>query len=230
MRVVLFGKNGGIGKYLYDKLQNNYIDNGVIGVDLPDVDCTDYEQVKNFVDNMKKIDIIISCIGYTHIDNILDMPSEKFLEVYKINTLGNFNILKTTFPHLNDGGKYIIIGSISSSKCFSGMSAYSASKFGLSALLQCAIREFNKIKPTQIFMVNPATLYYGSSKLTNYQFDKFMDISGLDYDEIEKKLITQIPEGRLVRLEDIWNWVNFLISDKATMSSSQIEISGGQTF
>ena len=230
-RIIIFGIDGGIGNYIYNKLKQKKEYN-VTGTTIQDVDATSLFDIGNFLNQKKeeKFDIVISTIGYMYIGNLLDTPKKELIKTFDVNVCGNFNILKATFPRINKNGKYIILGSISSEKVYSGMGSYSISKFGLSALLQTAVREFNKIKPIQIFMVNPNILERGSSAMTKLQYDEFKRISNTTDEEMDKRLLSQIPMKKFVTNRDIYNWIEFLISDKATFSCSRIKIDGGMSW
>ena len=70
MKIVVTGVNGQLG-YDVVKMLNNRKYTDVIGIDVKDLDITNENAVKIFI-NQNKPDIIVHCASYTAVDNAED--------------------------------------------------------------------------------------------------------------------------------------------------------------
>ena len=85
MKILVTGANGQLGYDVCKVLQERNID--YIGTTIKDLDFTDYEMTKAFIEKMKP-DAIIHCGAYTSVDKAEDEESE----CYKVNIKGTENI------------------------------------------------------------------------------------------------------------------------------------------
>ncbi len=85
MKILVTGANGQLGYDVCKVLQERNID--YIGTTRKDLDFTDYEMTKAFIEKMKP-DAIIHCGAYTSVDKAEDEESE----CYKVNIKGTENI------------------------------------------------------------------------------------------------------------------------------------------
>ena len=85
MKILVTGANGQLGYDVCKVLKERSID--YIGTTRKDLDFTDYEMTKAFIEKMKP-DAIIHCGAYTAVDKAEDEESE----CYKVNVNGTENI------------------------------------------------------------------------------------------------------------------------------------------
>jgi 3-oxoacyl-[acyl-carrier protein] reductase len=112
-------------------------------------------------------------------------------------------------------GSIVMIGSVNASSGHTGLSVYSATKAALEGLTRALARE---IGPHGV-RVNTLAAGYFESEMT-----------GSVSEEIRTKLLRRIPAGRLGRVEDIVDAVDFLVSDRASyVQGTTLTVDGGMT-
>lgn len=83
MKILITGANGMLAK----AVRNEFKDDEQILTDVADLDITDLDAVKKYVENVKP-DCIINCAGYTAVDKAESQPEL----AYKINAIGPKNL------------------------------------------------------------------------------------------------------------------------------------------
>ncbi len=112
-------------------------------------------------------------------------------------------------------GRVINISSITGSRGYAGLTSYAATKAGLDGFTRALAREVGRLGIT----VNSVAPGYMQTALSK----------GLDEQQL-MQIIRRTPLGRLCKLEDVVNLVEFLISSKASFITGQVlTIDGGLT-
>jgi len=86
MKVLITGASGQLGKAFQKKFKQLNIE--YIAKDSKELDITKIEQLRNFVQNERKITHIINCAAY----NYVDKAEEEWKKAYQINGLGVRNL------------------------------------------------------------------------------------------------------------------------------------------
>ena len=116
-------------------------------------DVSRIEEVKNFikkfVDEFKRIDILINNAGILSKNvNFLDVSEEEWDRVIDVNLKGTFLVTKEALPFIPDGGKIINMSSIAGKMGGTVGAHYAASKAGIIGLTFALASELAKRKIT----------------------------------------------------------------------------------
>ncbi|PIS29882.1 beta-ketoacyl-ACP reductase [Candidatus Saganbacteria bacterium CG08_land_8_20_14_0_20_45_16] len=179
--------------------------------DLTEVEAT----VKEVHAEFGKIDILINNAGITKDNLLLRMKKEDWDAVININLSSVFNLCKVIAPIMmkQRSGKIINIASIVGEMGNAGQINYSASKAGVIGVTKSLAKELASRNIT----VNAIAPGFIQTAMT----DRIPE-------DIKKKMLEQIPLGKLGQPEDIASACLFLASDAGSYITGQvIRVNGG---
>jgi len=166
-----------------------------------------------------KLDIVFANAGIPGATPVGASKLETFEQVLRTNITGAFFTVQAAAPHLNDGGAIILTGSVMSEMGSPGSSAYAASKAGLRGMSRVLAAEFAP-RGIRVNVVSPGatrTPIWDSSAPTPEAKA-----------QLDKRLSSVIPLGRLGEAEEIAKTVLFLASDAATyINGAELFVDGG---
>lgn len=173
------------------------------------------ESVNKILDKFKRIDILVNNAGITKDNLILRMGESEWDAVLDVNLKGTFNCTKAVTKVMikQRYGKVINIASIIGIIGNWGQANYSASKAGIIALTKTTAKEF----ASRNINVNAIAPGFIQTQMT----------AKLPQ-EIQAKMLEEIPLARFGRPQDIANACVFLASDDAGYITGQtVVIDGG---
>jgi 3-oxoacyl-[acyl-carrier protein] reductase len=179
--------------------------------ELPEVEAG----VKKAIEEVGKIEILVNNAGITRDNLLFRMKKEDWDAVLSINLTGVFNLCKgiSRLMMKERYGKIINIASISGEMGNVGQANYSASKAGVIGLTKTLARE---LAPRGV-TVNAIAPGFIQTAMT----DRIPE-------EIKKKMLEQIPLGKLGQPEDVAAASLFLASSAADYITGQvIRVNGG---
>lgn len=164
------------------------------------------------------IDILVHNAGYAEFANIgeaTEATDDVYRKQFAVNVDGVFGGTNAAIPHIRDGGRILIIGSVNAhSMPFPGGSIYGATKAAVAGLARGWARDLG---PRGI-LVN--TIQPGPVDT---------DLNPKDGD-LAKMITPQIAIGRYGRVEEIAAFAAFLASDEASfITGADLDIDGGFT-
>lgn len=171
--------------------------------------------VQRTVEEFGRIDILVNNAGITRDTLLMRMKDEDWDAVIKVNLKGVFLCTRAVSRLMvkQRYGRIINISSVVGLMGNAGQANYSASKAGVIGLTKSAAREMASRNIT----VNAIAPGFIVTSMTDA-------LPG----NVRKKLIEQIPAGRLGMPEDVANAVVFLASDDASYITGQtIAVDGG---
>jgi NAD(P)-dependent dehydrogenase (short-subunit alcohol dehydrogenase family) len=175
-------------------------------------------------------EIIINYVGKMYNESIVNMSSEKFLDVLNTNCLSLMLLLKHSakyFSEMNIQGRFIHIASNASMSGFSGMGAYCASKFGDIGLIQVAAKEWMKFGGI-VNAISPGPFSPESSDMSKNQVQQFMKMNNMTEKQAIDMLVSRIPLRRLATVNDLYPLVKFLAADATNYITGQnFSLTGG---
>lgn len=185
-------------------------------VDVTDADAV-HQAASATLEALGRIDILVTSAGITGPNTKgWDYPPEAWRKVIDINLNGLFYCCRAVIPYMmrQDYGRIVNIASIAGKEGNPNASAYSASKAGVIALTKSLGKELAQHN----IAVNCITPAAARTRL----FEQ-MTQEHIDY------MLSKIPRGRFVKVEEIASMVAWLVSEENSYTTGAIfDLSGGR--
>ena len=185
------------------------------------VDVSNFKEVKRCVDEITKksnIDILINNAGITGpTETLWEYDVDTWKNVVEINLIGTFNCCKSIVPTMikNNYGRIVNVASVSGKDGNANASAYSAGKAGAIGLTKSLGKELAD-KNIAVNAVTPA----GAKTRILDQMSK----------EHVQKMLSKVPRGRFLEVEEFTSSICWLSSEENTFSTAAVfDISGGRS-
>jgi 3-oxoacyl-[acyl-carrier protein] reductase len=173
------------------------------------------ELVKEAKEKLGGLDVVINNAGVTKDNLAIRMSDEEWNKVISINLTAVFLICKYSIKAMmkQDSGSIINISSIVGHTGNFGQANYSSAKAGIVAMSKSLAKEYAK-KNIRVNCISPGFIDTKMTKNINEEF--------------KKKLIENIPMGKLGTGNDIANCALFLASDLSSyITGETIHVNGG---
>ncbi len=185
------------------------------------VDVSNYKEVESCTNEIIKesnIDILINNAGITGPTTALwEYDIEIWKKVVEINLMGTFNCCKAIVPNMikNNYGRIVNVASVAGKDGNANASAYSAGKAGAIGLTKSLGKELAD-KNIAVNAVTPA----GAKTRILDQMTK----------EHVQKMLSKVPRGRFLEVEEFTSLICWLSSAENTFSTAAVfDISGGRS-
>jgi 2-dehydro-3-deoxy-L-rhamnonate dehydrogenase (NAD+) len=185
------------------------------------VDVSNYKDVEKYVNDITKnsnIDILINNAGITGPTAALwEYDVEMWKKVVEINLMGTFNCCRTVVPNMikNNYGRIVNVASVAGKDGNANASAYSVGKAGAIGLTKSLGKELAD-KNIAVNAVTPA----GANTRILDQMTK----------EHVQRMLSKVPRGRFLEVEEFTSLVCWLSSEENTFSTAAVfDISGGRS-
>ena len=172
------------------------------------------KMAKDIMETYGHLDILVNNAGITRDDLLMKMSEEAFDAT---NLKGSFNTIRHFSRYLlkQRSGTIINLSSVSGILGNAGQANYSASKAGVIGLTKSVARELSSRGIT----CNAVAPGFIDTEMTAQMTDK-----------AKEAVKTQIPLGRVGKVDDIAEVVTFLASEKASYITGQvISVDGGMS-
>ena len=185
------------------------------------VDISNFQEVETAVTQIiknDKIDILINNAGITGPTMPLwEYDVEMWNKIVKINLLGTFNCCKAIVPNMitNNYGRIVNVASVAGKDGNANASAYSSGKAGAIGLTKSLGKELAD-KNIAVNAITPA----GAKTRILEQMTK----------EHVQRMLSIVPRGRFLEVEEFTSLVCWLSSEENTFSTAAVfDISGGRS-
>ena len=185
------------------------------------VDVSNFKEVQDCVNNItknSKIDILINNAGITGPTAALwEYDIEIWKKVVNINLMGTFNCCRTIVPNMikKNYGRMVMVASVAGKDGNANASAYSVGKAGTIGLTKSLGKELAD-KNIAVNAVTPA----GAKTRILDQMTK----------EHVQRMLSKVPRGRFLEVEEFTSLVCWLSSEENTFSTAAVfDISGGRS-
>ena len=213
-KVIIWDNDPDTLKKSVKKLNNRNLTSNV-------VDVSKFKEVENCTNEIVKnsnIDILINNAGITGPTAPLwEYDLEKWKKVVDINLMGTFNCCRAIVPNMikNDYGRIVNVASVAGKDGNANASAYSAGKAGAIGLTKSLGKELAD-KNIAVNAVTPA----GAKTRILDQMTK----------EHVQKMLSKVPRGRFLEVEEFTSLVCWLSSEENTFTTAAVyDISGGRS-
>jgi len=217
-QALIFGAKGSIGNHIFNKFNQTSIN--VIGTTSTECNiCENIIYVKyDDLNNLSKItpvDIIIWASGNNCNDNILNYNN--FNKIFEANVLFIMETLHYLLVNnkINHGAKLVIISSIWEEFTRENKLSYSISKSALSGLVKNVAFDLSKHN----ILINNVLPGIIDNEMTRKNLS----------DEQINKIKQSMQFNRLINLEDVYNTINFLVTQNTGITGQSIKIDLGFT-
>ena len=185
------------------------------------IDVSNYKKVESCINEItktNKIDILINNAGITGPTAPLwEYDIEMWRKVVDINLFGTFNCCRTVVPYMikNNYGRIVNVASVAGKDGNANASAYSVGKAGAIGLTKSLGKELAD-KNIAVNAITPA----GAKTRILDQMTK----------EHVQKMLSKVPRGRFLEVEEFTSLVCWLSSEENTFSTAAVfDISGGRS-
>ena len=225
------GYLNGMGKGTYEALKKEGYH--VIGWDILDekdpVDVGSIEDVKAAIARFPKgfkLDAVALCAGIWSEAPFLQTTVEQWNALMNTNAFGVFNCLQQLVPYMNKGGAFAIIASASAMRGVTFESAYSASKFAVSGLVEAVAREL--AAPPRRLRINAVCPFYVRTRMTDNALIEKERLTGIPVEESYRLEAAEVPLGYVAEKEDIGDFIVALLGPASRyVTGAVIPITGG---
>ncbi len=185
------------------------------------VDVSNFKDVENATKEIIKnsnIDILINNAGITGPTATLwEYDIEMWKKIVDINLMGTFNCCRSVVPYMikNNYGRIVNVASVAGKDGNANASAYSAGKAGAIGLTKSLGKELAD-KNIAVNAITPA----GAKTRILDQMTK----------EHVQRMLSKVPRGRFLEVEEFTSLVCWLASEENTFSTAAVfDISGGRS-
>ena len=182
-------------------------------------DVTNFDSCKTMVEQVERefgpVDILVNCAGITMDTTFRKMTPEQWRSVVTTNLDSVFNVTRNVVQGMMDRGfgRIINISSINGQKGQIGQSNYSAAKAGMHGFTMSLAQEVAR-KGVTVNTVSPG--YIETEMVEKVP------------DEIRKKIVAEIPVGRMGKPEEVAYVVDFLAANEAGwITGADLSVNGG---
>jgi len=185
------------------------------------VDVSNFEEVNKAVIDINKssnIDILVNNAGITGpTAELWNYSINDWNKVVEINLNGTFNCCKSIVPNMikNNYGRIVNMASVAGKDGNINASAYSSAKAAVLALTKALGKELAK----KNIAVNAITPAGAKTKILDQMTDEHV-----------KLMLSKVPRGRFLELEELSSLVCWLSSEENSFSTAAVfDISGGRS-
>ena len=185
------------------------------------VDVSNFKEVESSIKEIIKnsnIDILINNAGITGpTASLWEYDLEMWKKVVEINLMGTFHCCKAIVPNMikNNYGRIVNVASVAGKDGNANASAYSVGKAGVIGLTKSLGKELAD-KNIAVNAVTPA----GAKTRILDQMTK----------EHVKRMLSKVPRGRFLEVEEFTSLICWLSSEENTFSTAAVfDISGGRS-
>ena len=185
------------------------------------VDISNYSKVEECVQEItkqKNIDILINNAGITGPTATLwEYDIEMWKKVVDINLMGTFNCCRTIVPNMikNNYGRIVNVASVAGKDGNANASAYSVGKAGAIGLTKSLGKEL----ADKNIAVNAVTPAGAKTRILDQMTEEHV-----------QRMLSKVPRGRFLEVEEFTSLVCWLSSEENTFSTAAVfDISGGRS-
>jgi NAD(P)-dependent dehydrogenase (short-subunit alcohol dehydrogenase family) len=170
------------------------------------------------------VDHVVLAAGVSRMAPLVETTDEDWDFQLRVNAFGVFNCLRSLVPLMRDGGAIAVIDSCGGLRGAPLLSAYCASKFAVTGLIEAAAPEF----ALRQIRINGVCPMYVRTPMQQRELAWEAAALGSTPEEVLAGYASSTPLGRVAEPEDIAATVSFLLGDSSRyMTGSMLTVSGG---
>ena len=208
-QVILAGQDIETMKYM---TENKFPNATIMQVDLTS-DMHIYDFKTSIVERLQSIDIIVNCAGVQLDGDVEKTFPQDFDYSLDINLRAVFTLIKSLSPFLNTPSSIINMSCLYGTRPCTGLISYAISKSGLETLTKYAAAEYANLG-IRVNAITACPIETNNMRL--------IKVSDNEINIFKKKMIKNIPLGRMGKPDDIVRVVSFLASERSNKITGQI--------
>jgi NAD(P)-dependent dehydrogenase (short-subunit alcohol dehydrogenase family) len=195
-----------------------------INADTP-VDVTSARSVAEAVERLGgPLDAVVLAAGVSSMAPLLDTTDDEWHAQMNVNAFGVFNCLRALVPVMRRGGSIVVIVSMGGLRGAPYLSAYCASKFAVSGLIESATPEL----AARDIRINGICPMYVRTPMEARELEWEGRIRGMTPAAVFAEYESTTPLGRVAEPSEVAAVAAFLVGDGSSyMTGSLIPVSGG---
>jgi len=179
------------------------------------------------VERLGRLDVLVANAGIGFFAPLLETSQADWRRVLDVNLTGTFLTLRAFGRRMveqGDGGNIVVSSSVYGLRGGRDNSAYSASKFGVVGLVECAAAELAK----HGIVVNAVCPGQVATEMMDRLIEERAAMRDQPVHVVEDELLRRIPLGRMASVEELGDVYLFLASPLARYTTGQsIAVDGG---
>lgn len=204
VNVALLARTASDLQAVADEVENQGVKAVIITADVSDLQSVN-SAVESAIASLGTIDILVNNAGIAAFGGFLDLSTEEWERIIKVNVFGPYYTTRAVLPSMIErkAGDIVNISSTAGLRGAAQTSAYSASKFALIGLSESLMQEVRKhnIRVTTLTPSTVATPLAFDLNLTNGDPEKVMQP-----DDFAELIISQLKLNRRVFVKDASIW------------------------
>lgn len=213
-KALITGASRGIGKVIKELFEKNGIE--VYSPTRKEMDLASNDSIKQYIDTIKGVDILVNCAGINDLASIDEMSLEKLQEMLQVNLVSQTMLIKYVTPYMkaDNYGRIVNFASIWCDFSKERRIMYSIAKAGVKGLTTATAVELSKFN----ILCNAVAPGFINTEMTSQN----------NSPEQIKILEDALPIKRMGEPIEIAEFVYFLASEKNSFMTGQtIFIDGG---
>lgn len=225
MRAVLTGSASGIGAACSQALAEAGFE--VLGWDInaaERVDVTSSASVAQAAAQVGELDAVVLAAGVSRMAPLLETTDEDWNFQMGVNAFGVFNCVRALAPKVRRGGSIVIIDSMGGLRGAPFLSAYCASKFAVSGLIESATPEL----AVRGIRINGVCPMYVRTPMETRELAWEAELTHKTPEQVFADYERTTPLGRVAEPAEIAAVVRFLVGEQSSyLTGVLLPVSGG---
>jgi len=225
MKAVVTGSASGIGAACVQALTEAGYE--VVGWDLnaaQRVDVTSSESVAKAAAGVGGLDAVVLAAGVSRMAPLLETTDEDWNFQMGVNAFGVFNCVRALAPKVRRGGSIVIIDSMGGLRGAPFLSAYCASKFAVSGLIESATPELAVLG----IRINGVCPMYVRTPMETRELAWEAELTHKTPEQVFADYERTTPLGRVAEPAEVASVVRFLAGEESSyLTGVLMPVSGG---
>ena len=187
------------------------------GAQFHPTDVTDLAAVTATMAALPRVDVLVTCAGIAGMNAATwDYPADEWRRIMAINLDGTWHCLRAAAPRMiaQGYGRIVTVASVAGKEGNPNASAYSASKAGVIALTKSMGKELAAYD----IAVNCVTPAAAKTRIFDQMKQEHIDF-----------MLSRIPRGRFLKVEEAANMIAWLASPECSFSTGAVfDLTGGR--
>lgn len=198
-----------------------------IEIDISKENIWDKKVIPIIEENTDTLNIVIACAGVMRVGNVEECSMEDWKLMEDVNLTGHFLTAKKTMRFLKESrGNILFIGSPSAKMAVRDEVCYITFKHALCGLSKSIAFDYG-YEGVRSNIVHPGWM---RTAMSDEEMKEIMDRDNVSLDEAYDIATRYIPLRRAATLDEIWDTVEFLTSNKSTyVTGAELMVDGGIT-